>query len=289
MHQRQEMLDHAANCGHRNRTAEEIAALEAAIASDDIIWHANAVNFLPEVLDEAMWTYSLGMAKKLNARFGKQWGTLVGKHADTLGMSRSALPALAAAGIKGYHIGYNSACAKAVKTLPPAFMWVEPSTGAEVLTMVNDNYGSEIDVAERGDENTPWHGRSVVVRPGVAGAEGVALIFQFMVDNSGPPSASQVVSFWAALRTKYPGASIQASSLDDFYREVVAKGNLSALPVVKGEIGDSWIYGAPADPVKVQCEHGSSQPLLCVHAAICLTQSLMMHTTANKPPDTSIY
>ena len=45
-----------------------------------------------------------------------------------------------------YHIGYNAACAKNVAYLPPAFRWVHPS-GAELLTMVNNNYGSEINVA----------------------------------------------------------------------------------------------------------------------------------------------
>ena len=79
------------------------------------------------------------------------------------------------------------------------------------------------------------------------------------------PRTREVVSFWAALRKQYPGAVIQASSLDDFYREVVAKGNLSALPVVKGELGDSWIYGAPADPVKVCGVH-------ILYIGVCDTQ-----------------
>ena len=29
------------------------------------------------------------------------------------------------------------------------------------------------------------------------------------------------------------------------------KGDMSTVPVIDGEIGDSWIYGAPADPIKV--------------------------------------
>ena len=33
--------------------------------------------------------------------------------------------------------------------------------------------------------------------------------------------------------------------------QVIAAANMSALPVVTGEIGDSWLYGGGADPIKV--------------------------------------
>ena len=56
--------------------------MEAAIARDDIIWHANAVNFLTEVLDEPLWDYSLGMKNTLNKRFNKSHGIIAGKLAD---------------------------------------------------------------------------------------------------------------------------------------------------------------------------------------------------------------
>ena len=131
----------------------------------------------------------------------------MGKHTDTPGMSRSAIPALADAGIQAYHIGYNAACAKNVAYLPPAFRWLDPS-GVELLTMVNSNYGSEIEVplsnsnnnSNSGGSGGGSHGgapakgaaglRGSILHHGVAGAEGVALVFQFSVDNSGAPSAS---------------------------------------------------------------------------------------------------
>ena len=37
-----------------------------------------------------------------NTRYNKTWGTVMGKHTDTPGMSRSAIPALAGAGIQAY-------------------------------------------------------------------------------------------------------------------------------------------------------------------------------------------
>ena len=37
---------------------DQVALMEAAIAADDVIWHATALNFLPELLDEALWSES---------------------------------------------------------------------------------------------------------------------------------------------------------------------------------------------------------------------------------------
>jgi hypothetical protein len=96
----QEYLDAGANCAHGNRTEEQTAAMEDAIAHDDVIWHATALNFLPEALDEELWDYSFGMAANLNTRYGKTWGSLAGKHTDTPGMSKSAIPTLAKRGVK---------------------------------------------------------------------------------------------------------------------------------------------------------------------------------------------
>jgi hypothetical protein len=43
-----------------------------------------------------------------------------------------------------------------------------------------------------------------------------------------------------------------ASSLDDYALTVLDNADLyNALPVITEEIGDSWLYGSPADPIKV--------------------------------------
>jgi hypothetical protein len=99
----QEFFDGGAGCAHRDRTPAELAAMEQAIANDDFLWVKTALNFLPEVLDERSWALSLQMCDDLNKRFNKSWG-LAGKHTDTPGMSRSALPALLNAGVKAYHV-----------------------------------------------------------------------------------------------------------------------------------------------------------------------------------------
>jgi hypothetical protein len=74
--------------------------MEAAIARDDIIWHANAVNFLTEVLDEPLWDYSLSMKDVLNKRFNKSHGLLTGKLADVRAKPTTDLSLYLASGVE---------------------------------------------------------------------------------------------------------------------------------------------------------------------------------------------
>ena len=135
---------------------------------------ANAVNFLTEVLDPELWDYSLGMKDKLNKRFNKSHGMLTGKLADTTGMSKNAIPMLAKHGVKAFHIGYNG-----VGGLPDVnstFMWKHQQTGTELLTMIEDDYGKEIDVPASSM-------RASIVKGG--GQQEIALVFLYTVDNTG--------------------------------------------------------------------------------------------------------
>ena len=165
-------------------------------------------------------------------------------------MSRSAIPALAAHGIKAYHIGYNPDCTKQLDFLPPSFRWRINETGDELLMMFNGYYGTEILLPEKAKTH-PALGPTHLHQIAAPGAEDVALVFQFTLDNRGVPDADAVIQLWGALQKKFPNADIKASSLDDFVEEVLAKGDTSALPLVTDEIGDSWLYGVPADPIKV--------------------------------------
>lgn len=148
--------------------------MEEAIRNDDILWHANPVNWLTEVADADLFSYGLQMRARLNARFNKTHGSTAAKLSDTTGMSRSAIPTLRKAGVHNFHIGYNgvgglpkvfsngtvfssgaSFCGRDSGCPDEAiFRWVEPSTGAELLTMIEASYGNEVDVplAGRGSE-----------------------------------------------------------------------------------------------------------------------------------------
>ena len=223
----QEFLDGAAGCATRKRRPQEIAAVRQAIEQDDIIWHANALNSFLELYDSDLLAYSISLKDALNSEFGKQHGVVCGKQTDVPGVSIAAVPVLARAGVKAMHLGYNGAC-KLPEALPPIFRWRHEATGAELVVMVEAGYG-------------------LLVRVGP-----VALAFFFVGDNGPPPSADEVENYWAELQQRFPLATLRASSLDDFTSHVLASPSLrSQLPVVLQDIGDSWLYGAAADPIKL--------------------------------------
>ena len=70
-------------------------------------------------------------------------------------------------------------------------------------------------------------------------------------DNAGPPlSIDEVVGNWQEIQGFFPGAEIIASTLDNFTSVLAA--HKSVLPVIEYDLSDSWIMGAPSDPVKLQ-------------------------------------
>ena len=123
----QEFLDGGTGCAHTRRTVAQLEAMEEAIAREDIIWHANAVNFLTEMLEEGLWDYSLSMKDRLNQRFNKSHGLLAGKLTDTTGMSKNAIPTLAKHQVKAFHIGYNGV--GGLPDVDSTFMWRHNDSG----------------------------------------------------------------------------------------------------------------------------------------------------------------
>lgn len=75
-----------------------------------------------------------------------------------------------------------------------------------------------------------------------------AFCFAFRTDNTGPPeSMEEVIAGFKVAATQFPGATIEAGSLDDFFGHAQTD---STLPTVTGEVGDIWIVGIGSDPKK---------------------------------------
>ena len=79
---------------------------------------------------------------------------------------------------------------------------------------------------------------------------GVALCTEFRTDNTGPPSnVSEVMGILNSVKKEYPGAEVIASTFDAFFEEV--QEVRQKLPTVSLEVGDTWVYGNPSDPLKM--------------------------------------
>ena len=198
-------------------------AMETAIARGDIAWHALPFSWQTEMLDPTMITGALGFSQSLDARFGKK--TIGAKMTDVPGHTRGIIAPLQAAGVRLLDIGVNAASTP--PEVPDAFLWKDSAGRSLAMVYHRHDYGS------------------TVVIPGSDLAIDVAV----RNDNSGPHTIDEIKEIYAGLRAKFPGATITGATLSEVAAAV--EPYRDKLPVVTGEIGDTWIYGIPSDPPKV--------------------------------------
>jgi Domain of unknown function (DUF5054) len=198
-------------------------SLEEAIEAGDVVWHGLPFTTHSELVDPWLFEYGLGLSQELDARFGRQ--TIAAKMTDVPGHTRAIVPLLADAGIRFLHIGVNPGSSP--PDVPPVFRWRDPD-GSEIIVMYQrGGYGDLVTV------------------PGMT----EALAFAHTGDNRGPQSAEQVVEVFEEMRARVGEARVVASTMDAFARALLAQR--SDLPVVTGEIGDTWIHGVASDPGKI--------------------------------------
>ena len=61
--------------------------------------------------------------------------------------------------------------------------------------------------------------------------------------DSATCSCPQVMNIFNITQRNFPGAAVQASTLDAFFEKLLEAAPRTDLPVITREIGDSWIYG----------------------------------------------
>lgn len=192
-----------------------------AIEHGEVRWHGLPFTTHTELMDGELFQYGLGISKKLDHRFGKQ--TIAAKMTDVPGHTKAMIPYLVKSGIKFLHIGVNPASTR--PDVPVLFRW-RADTGEELIVMYNNDYG---ELTEIGNSKT-------------------AVCFAHTGDNSGPQSADQIKEIYKRLHEKYPEAKLCPGTLEDV-AEVAIKE--TGLPVIRAEIGDTWIHGAGTDPKKI--------------------------------------
>jgi hypothetical protein len=197
--------------------------MEQAVREGDIAWHALPFSWQSELLDRSMMAGAIGLSRTLDRRFGRT--TTGAKMTDVPGHTRGLVGPLAENGVAFLDIGVNSASTP--PQVPALFLWKD-SAGRSLLVMYHHKaYGG-------------------VVR--VPGSD-LAVAVEVRDDNSGPHSVAEIQKIYAGLRKQFPKARISAANLTDIANAVNPFRN--TLPVFTQEIGDTWIYGVPSDPVKV--------------------------------------
>lgn len=198
-------------------------SLETAILDGDVVWHGLPFTTHTELMDAAHFRAGLGISTELDRRFGRR--TIAAKMTDVPGHTRAMVPLLAEAGIRFLHIGVNPASTP--PAVPPLFRWVHDD-GSEITVLYDK--GSYGGLSLPGDHTE-------------------AVYFAHTGDNCGPPAIGEVEATFRKLQASFPDATVRASSLNTFARSLAPLSG--SLPVVTGEIGDTWIHGVATDPAKV--------------------------------------
>lgn len=237
--------------------ASALASFEAAVRRGDITWHAFPHNAEPELYDREFFTRGLQITFEEDAYYDHPRRRTLSQR-DVPGLTRAAIPVLAAQGVRAVTVGENGACAPV--NVPPIFMWRDPGTDTEVLALFHPHgYGALPPAAEEPDQEPEGihfdaTGRLHLDRATdcvEVPAARTALCYAWNGDNRGPHHPKDVQKILSTLRQAFPQAKqvVPSDAFDDFVQDVWSQRG--TLPVVDREIGDTWIQGASSDPLKV--------------------------------------
>jgi hypothetical protein len=220
------------------QTPERRVRIEKAIRDGRIVWHALPFTFESEAADLEELVRGLGSGTRLAKRFGQP----LPADAKLTDMPSQAwvLPSLLVnAGIRFVHIGVNPWSPN--PDVPKLFWWEGPD-GSRLLTGYS------------------FHSYSWEPLPPEDWSHKTWLCFQVTGDNSGPPSPEAVRSVLDKLHRELPGVRIRFGRPSDF-ADAIIKENDPAIPVIRGDMPDSWTHGQMTMPVPTQV-HREAAPAL---------------------------
>jgi hypothetical protein len=133
------------------------------------------------------------------------------------------------AGVDFLHLGCNAASSS--PEVPMLFWWEGPD-GSRVLTMyAAQGYGTGLVPPA----DWPYKTWLALIHTG---------------DNAGPPPPDQVQTLLREAEQKLPGVQVRIGRLSDFSDAILAEQ--AAVPVVRGDMPDTWIHGPMCDPAGAQ-------------------------------------
>ena len=228
-------LDCPPNMGLHCPSEEAVDRFKDAVNRGDITWHAFPFNGEPEYFQRPLMVEAgFNVTHHLDDMFGRAH-TVTMSQRDVPGMTSAIIPLMVKAGVKAVTVGVNSASMP--PDVPAVFQWQHNATSTRVIGMWHPGgYGGTKGITLD----------SMVMVPGMSHA----LAFAIRNDNSGPPSLLEVLKNYATLKKLFPNVTIVASGYDPFVVKLMQYQD--QLPVVTGEIGDTWIYGTSSDPWKTQ-------------------------------------
>ena len=209
----------------KDQTPERRARLDRALREGRFVVHALPFTLHTETLVEEDLVRGLRFASNVSKQYGLPLPTDA-KMTDVPCHSWILPTLLAHAGVTFMHEGTNEAC---YDPEIPLLHFREGPDGSRVLTMHVDGYGSGLEPPK------DWQYRTWLwlVHTG---------------DNHGPPRPNEVEEYLKAAEDRFPHAKIRIGRLSDFGNAILEKEDLTKIPIVKGDMPDTWIHGPMCDP-----------------------------------------
>ncbi|MCY3018924.1 MAG: hypothetical protein NTW87_07845 [Planctomycetota bacterium] len=224
------------------QSPERRRRLDEAFKSGRFVTHALPFTLESDACEVEEMARGFGFASALSRRYGLPLPRS-GKMTDVPGHTGALATVLANGGVKFMHIGCNWPSGF-VRT--PGLFWWEGPDGSRVLTMYSCIYGTCTGLWPPqwlGKEDTGF-GRNLLPPPNWPHRTWPAIIVT--PDNSGPPTAAAINALFEEANQKLPGTKVRMGTMDDFAAAILAEK--PDLPVVKGEMPDTWIHGVMSDP-----------------------------------------
>lgn len=205
------------------QTAQRKSRLIEALREGQIVVHGLPFSTHTELLEPEDLVRGLGYSSAL-ARALEQPLPRDAKMTDVPCHTWFVPTLLRHAGIEFLHIGCNGASNPA--RVPPLFWWEGPD-GSRLLTMYSPEYGTGLTPPE----DWPYRTWLALLHAG---------------DNAGPPKPEEIPRILSDAQQRMPEAEIRIGRLSDFADAVRAEQR--EIPVVRGDMPDSWIHGPMSDP-----------------------------------------
>jgi glycosyl hydrolase family 38 len=214
------------------QTPERRKRLVAAMRAGRLVPHALAFTTHTESLDLEDLTRGYVYSAEL-ARLAGQPLPTGAKMTDVPSHAWAMATIMAHAGVKFFHIGCNGGC-----THPdvPLLFWWEGPDGSRLLTMLSSEYGSSLQPPPDWPHKT-W------------------LCMWMTGDNRGPPNTQEVHDLFTRAQKELPNVRVRFGRMSDFAEAIL--GAKPQLPVVRGDMPDTWIHGIGSMPIETQRAHAT--------------------------------
>ena len=216
--------------------------IEAALVNGRFVVHALPFTIETESADPEMLVRSMNISSAISRKYGLPLA-IDAKMSDVPSHSWMLPTLLNHSGVKFLQIGSNSA--PRTPDVPVLFWWEGPD-GSKLMTMYwKENYGTSL----LPPPNWPYKTWLAIMQTG---------------NNSGPPTPETVDKYLAEIQKKAPNAKVKIGRMSDFYHAI--KKENPQLPVVRGDMPDTWIHGFMSMPREVKDSRRVSKDLFALES-----------------------